>query len=151
MSESFKLNVHKASVKLLNKRIEELRAVMEETQAAANSVVKSSVGDKHHTTRARLQADVEKVANQLANMVRFVPVLSKINPESKHDKVEAGTLVQTDSLWIYLSVPLGSAEVDGEQVQVISPAAPLGQKMLGKEEGDEVEFNGTKYQILKVW
>jgi len=58
----------------------------------------------------------------------------------------------------YLMMPLGGgrqAQFDGKTIHVITPQSPMGEALLGKKVGDEVEVsiqrNVKDYEITAVW
>ena len=67
-----------------------------------------------------------------------------LTPMTMSDGVRVGALIElttaTASRWLFLGPDAAGLKVrlDGQEVLVISPRAPLGQALLGREEGDEV-------------
>ena len=70
--------------------------------------------------------------------------------------VSVGSLVvvsNESSEMIYFLVPLGEGraiEHEGKQILFLSPSAPLGRQLLGKEEGDTVILKGQQFEISQV-
>jgi transcription elongation GreA/GreB family factor len=52
--------------------------------------------------------------------------------------------------WIYLTVSLGSIQVEDQKVNVISLESPFGKLIANKTKGDEVILNGKKISIEDV-
>ena len=67
-----------------------------------------------------------------------------LTPVAMPDGIRVGALIElttpTASRWLFLGPDAAGLKVrlDGQEVLVISPRAPLGQALLGREEGDEV-------------
>ena len=110
---------------------------------------KSSAGDKFETAREMANIEINKLQSQVSSMNKAMTMLNTL-PVSNKDKVAVGSLIKTDSVSIFLSVSLGQVEVDGEQILVISPMAPLAQILLGKKEKDRVSFNDKTYIVLEL-
>jgi len=68
-----------------------------------------------------------------------------LTPTAMTDGIRVGALIElataTGSRWLFLGPDAAGLKVrlDEQDVLVISPRAPLGQALLGREEGDEVE------------
>ena len=84
-----------------------------------------------------------------------------LTPVAMSDGVRVGALIElttaTASRWLFLGPDAAGLKVrlDGQEVLVISPRAPLGQVLLGREEGDEVavtvEGKVHRQEILAVY
>lgn len=92
-------------------------------------------------------ARVEKIKEDLYN-------LSKISPPQDTEKVQMGSLIkafyhqqQRESFLILL--PVGGIEVNhqGKTVKSISLQSPLGQKLIGLYDGDEIQL---KSELIEV-
>jgi transcription elongation GreA/GreB family factor len=71
-------------------------------------------------------------------------------PIEQQSEIQAGSLVETDKGYFFIAISLGIVEVNKEKVIVISPAAPLGQALLGLSVGDSLTFNNQDYSIKSV-
>lgn len=111
---------------------------------------KSSAGDKFETSREMANAEIDKLQGQVNSMTKAVTQLN-ILPVSRNSNIGSGTLIKTDKAWIYISVSLGQLKVNGEQVLVISPAAPLSQILMGKKVNEKVTFNKMSYLIKDIY
>jgi hypothetical protein len=150
MSLELKKLVHAECRAVLERHIKEIRETMESFQEAANNEIKSTAGDKHETTRAMMQDDRDKTAALLANTVKMQPLLERINPDRKMETVGVGALVETDLGYLFVSVPLGSVDLEGKHIMVISPVSPVGHAMLEKGIGDSFVVNDKKHTILSI-
>lgn len=145
-----KLKVHQSCCEMLAERIASLKSQLSELIEGAKNDSKSTAGDKHETARAMMQIEQEKLSNQLNLLLTQEQVLSRIDANTKCELVANGALVKTDQGCIYLSIPLGRIAVGDAFVMCISAQSPLGAKLVGKQSGDGVEFNGTSYRIEAV-
>lgn len=120
-----------------------------EIQQAANQETKSSAGDKYETGRAMMHLEKEKLSAQLAEAMKMKQALDKIDPDKVLDKVELGAVVTTTSANYFIAASLGKIEIGGVIWFAVSPATPVGQKLLGKKSGDSFVIGGNQ-QIESV-
>jgi transcription elongation GreA/GreB family factor len=145
-----KQKVHDTCCRQLSERIQSLKSQLSELIDGAKNDSKSTAGDKHETARAMMQIEQEKLTNQLNLLLTQEQVLNRIDSSAKHELVSNGALVKTDQGCIYISIPLGRIAVGESFVMCISAQSPLGAKLVGKQNGDAVEFNGTAYRIETI-
>ena len=134
----------------INQRINSIQEVLESIEESRNNETKSSVGDKYETGRSMMQMEEQKGRQQLfqANQVRLE--LMKIDIKRKLNKVETGSLVETTNGNYFISVGMGKVRLDDVLYYCISSRSPIGIKLMHKEKGDEVEFNGKKIRISGI-
>ncbi len=118
-----------------------------DVQFSANQETKSSAGDKYETGRAMAQLEIQKLTKQLADKENMLRILSMIDPGKVSKKVELGCLVQTDSACYFISVSLGKVALDGTEWFCISPASPIGLRLMGLKNLAHFEWNGLQTQI----
>lgn len=145
----FKRQLHEACLQSVQDKVDLCHASLKGFQDAANEETKSSAGDKYETGRAMMHLEKEKIASQLDQALKQQKVLRQINPDKVLNKVDLGTLVETNSGLFYISVSLGMLKL-AKDVFCISPVSPLGKAMLGKSVGDQVSFNGRNYAISQI-
>ncbi|HYG51948.1 MAG TPA: hypothetical protein VD905_13645, partial [Flavobacteriales bacterium] len=121
-----------------------------EIAGAIASETKSTAGDKHETTRALMQLEQEKLHHQLHELVLQKNNLEKYSNVPAAAKIRTGNLIETDRVYIYLSVGIGKLTVENIPVMVISPQSPLGAKFLGLGVNQQAEMNGMVYVIKKI-
>lgn len=146
-----KIAVHSACVDLLNERMQLIRDEMVSLQASAEEETKSSAGDKYETAREMIQAEKEKVASRSEEAAKFLSILKALRPAELYEEVRVGSLIETDSGWMYLAVGLGAVKVDSTKVFVISPISPIGQALLNKKKGDTFHVNGKVQRIKQLF
>lgn len=135
----------------VNKRIENAHLAMDEAQQSANSETKSTAGDKHDTARAMLQLAAEQNAKHLTEANKLRQALLQINPETKHGRVESGSLVLATNGNFYVSISAGKIEIDDVIYFAISPSSPIAQLLLGLKIGDETTFNGNAITVESIY
>jgi len=134
----------------VDQRINNFLASYNSSLESGNSDSKSSAGDKHETGKAMAQLEQEKAAHQLKEAKELKNLLEKINPESKHQTVAQGSLINTNNGLFYIAIGIGKLEVEGNKVVVISPQSPLGNALMGKQKGVTVCYNNLNYSIRNL-
>tara|TARA_B100001094_G_C18176452_1_gene798159 strand:+ start:2195 stop:2650 length:456 start_codon:yes stop_codon:yes gene_type:complete len=112
--------------------------------------VKSSAGDKHETSRAKIQSDIDNYSKQELNIIEKLKVLGAIDINKKNNKVENGALVETNVGFFFIAIGLGRWKVNNEQIFVISLASPIGKFMKDKVESSSYTFRNLNYKIIKI-
>ena len=135
-------DIFQRKLALINEELKHLSEAIEED-------TKSSAGDKYETGREMANLEKEKLHIQALGIKNSLATLTTL-PKSISSKIDVGSLIQTNKAWIHLSISLGQVEVDGEDVLVISPMAPLAQLMMGKEKGETIAFRENDYQIVGI-
>ncbi len=151
MKQPDKKLIYQKCLAFVEQRISNAQAALDSATEAGNSEDKSSAGDKHETGRAMAQIDQENARKQLHEALELKNTLLKINPEINSPKVVAGSLVITDKNSFYIAVAAGKIEAESTTVFVLSPASPIGQKLLGLSAGEQMDFNGQVYKVKEVY
>jgi transcription elongation GreA/GreB family factor len=134
----------------LSERKKEAQQLIEEISEAVNSEAKSSVGDKHETGRARMQAEQERLQNQLREVNLLEEQFDKLKRIKTAGVVSLGSLVCSDKGVFFVALALGKVQVAEQPVHVISSHSPLAIKMLGLKQGESFEMNGVQYSIQQL-
>jgi transcription elongation GreA/GreB family factor len=137
-------------MELLSQKRKELEETIAAIQVSANSETKSTAGDKHETARAMAQLDVEMLSRQLTEADKSIDAMKRIHHPAINDKAQPGSVITTSAGIFYLTVSLGSVEISGVKVMVISPEAPIAKVLIGKQAGDEVAWGGRLLTIHSV-
>jgi transcription elongation GreA/GreB family factor len=125
----------------LGNKIKGIQQQFDELKLALQSETKSTAGDKHETGRAMAQLEQEKLSKQLLQFKKMQEGLSLINPEDQHKTIQFGSLVQTETDYFFISIPIGQITFGNDQVFCLSAMSPLGQNLVGKSTGDSVRLN----------
>ena len=144
---TYKVRLHEFCLEEVESRLILLQTRIDETREALHSESKSTAGDKHETGRAMAQLEMEKLGHQHQAALKLKQLLLRIHPDQVLDRVLAGSLVETDKGWFYLSIGLGKVEFEGKEIFVLSPAAPLAQALLNKKKEASVPFNSATFHI----
>lgn len=99
-------------------------------------------------------AQAERV-NDLRETLKVISSMA-VRDFSNESKIALTALVEIASEeknnWVLL-LPMGggqSVNFEQKQIQVVTPASPLGQKLVGRSIGDEIIVNQRSYEILQV-
>ncbi|QTD36430.1 3-oxoacyl-ACP synthase [Polaribacter batillariae] len=133
-----------------NRRLQNVEEVISSNQKALQSETKSSAGDKHETGRAMLQLEMEKASMQLAGISQMKETLNRIDVSKQSKKAHLGSIIFTDKANYFLSISAGQLVIAGNIYFAISIASPIGKLLLGKQENNEVIFNGKTVKIKRV-
>ena len=120
------------------------------TEDAQNDA-KGSAGDKHETALSMMHLEQEKINYKLLEIIAQKAILDKINPKSVLKKVALGSLVQTNSMLLFISTALPKITIETQTVFAVSPQSPLGSKLMGNPEGFSFQINGKAYTIETLY
>jgi len=134
----------------IRRKIELIAYAMDEIKGSMENETKSSLGDKHETSRARMQSELEKLSWQMDELKGQNEILQKVDLARSTDKITNENLVVTNKGLFFLVIPLGKVELEEKTVYVISPVSPLGKKLIGLKNGDEVLMNEVSYRIDQI-
>lgn len=131
-------------------KITSLMTVIHDISESSNSESKSSAGDKHETSKAMMQLEWEKLGMQLKEAEKQLAEFEKIDFHKTFQKVEQGSLVQTDKGWFFIAGSVGRILLESQTTFVISSQSPLASAMMNHKEKDTVSFNGISYVIKSI-
>lgn len=134
----------------ITQRIQTVQNAITEAQTSADEETKSSAGDKYETGRAMMQLEIEKNATQLEEAMKLKRMLELINPHVSTVHVQPGSLVITSQGNFYLSIGAGQIKLDDKIYLAISPASPIGLKLMNQKTGGLFSFNNREYKIEQV-
>jgi transcription elongation GreA/GreB family factor len=146
----FKVRLYQALLKEVDQRAQNLQDSLIDALDSTANETKSTAGDKHETGRAMAQLEQEKIGSQIAEITKLKEILFRIQPEKNHSKVELGSLVTTSNGIFFISIGIGAFPFEGKSVFCITPMAPVCQLLLGKQVGEQVEWQGKKIEINRV-
>lgn len=134
----------------LQQRIQTAKQAIEEAQQAANNETKSSSGDKYETGRAMMQLEIEKDSVQLSESLKLKQALDQISIDNSSTSVHPGSLVVTDQAVFFIAISVGKLTLHGKTYLAISPASPVGIKLLGLKLNDSFTFNDRTYVVQEI-
>ena len=136
-------NYIREKLKVLERRKKELKL-------ALDSEDKSSAGDKHEIGRAMIQIEREKLGKQISLNEQVFKKLISFEKNINTDVVCLGSIVITDNLNYYLSIPAGFLKIESKMYYFVSPISPIGMLLLGKKIKDQIYFNKKTSKILEI-
>ena len=134
----------------VEERMKTTQNLINSIQISLQSETKSSAGDKHETGRAMLQLEREKVGNQFVEIQRLQKILQRIDIKKKSELACLGSLITTDNGIYFIAIGRGVVNYNKQEYFVIAINSPIGKILLGKQKGEEVDFNGKTIKILTV-
>jgi len=148
--KELKLKLYQYCHQWVDEKIALAQNEIKAAQSSANQETKSSAGDKYETGRAMAQLEIEKSSSQLAEANKLKQQLNGFSAEGHAESIKLGSLVRTNDGLFYLSVSAGRVEIDDVICICLSPASPLGAKMMGLKTGGSFHFNSQEYKIREV-
>lgn len=146
----FKQKVIQTSYQLILDKLNEFEVTERSAQESASNDTKSSMGDKHETSREILQQEREMNGRRMAEALRQKEELERILPDAQFSKIQTGALAETSLGWFFFSTALGILNVDNVKVAVVSMASPIGQSLKGMKAGDSILFQGKPILIKNI-
>ena len=146
----FKQKVIQRSYQLILDKLNEFEVTERSAQESAANDTKSSMGDKHETSREILQQEREMNGRRMAEALRQKEELERILPDAQFSKIQTGALAETSLGWFFFSTALGILNVENDKVAVISMASPIGQSLKGMKAGDSILFQGKPILIKNI-
>lgn len=133
-------------------RIETALQAIASVEAAGEEETKSSAGDKYETSREMMKQELERHQQLLAGAREMERTLEGLRPTVQNSSatIVPGSLIRTDQGLLYLAVGIGKLSVEGQDIFVLSPSAPVGKLLFGKQAGDRISFNTKSYHILEI-
>ena len=134
----------------LDKKIADVNNAILSSKESRDSDTKSSVGDKHETSRAMMQIELDQSEGQLINLLRLKNEINQINLKQDFKKVTTGSLVTTNEGVYFISIGIGKIEVTNKDYYAISLASPIGLLLKDKIAGEKIQFQGRITEIINV-
>lgn len=136
---------------LIDSKMEHLHAELMDMQRDNASDTKSTAGDKHETGRAMMHLEMEKLSKQISEYQKQKESIHFLSSQQIiSNKIVNGSLIQLSNGWFYLGVAFGKVVFNDTTVFCLSLQSPLGQQLLGKEIGDEIQVNNNLFKVLEV-
>ena len=147
---SIKQNIKSEVLRQLELKIKDISNAVKSLSESRDSDTKSSAGDKHETSRAKIQTEIDQLSKQLINAQRQKNNLSIIDTSHLHSIADVGSLVETNKGYFLISTGWGRIQIQDENYFVISIESPIGRLLKNKKKGDSIQFRDTAYDILSV-
>jgi transcription elongation GreA/GreB family factor len=130
-------------------KISDLTSQAADLKESRNTESKSTAGDKHAVGRAMAQTELDTLEKRIAELKEQANAIKQLHSDTLAE-VRRGSLVETSNGVYFLAIGLGKVRYDEKDYFVVSPAAPIGQAMLGKKSGEHFEFRGQEIKIRNV-
>ena len=147
---SFKQKVIQRSYQIILDKLNEFEVTERSAQESAANDTKSSMGDKHETSREILQQEREMNGRRMAEALRQKEELERILPDVQFSKIQIGSLAETSLGWFFFSTALGFVHVENVKIAVVSMASPIGQTLKGLKAGDSILFQGKNILVKQL-
>ena len=148
--QEIKSSLYQLCLNFIEERIQTAETALKQAREASNDDTKSSAGDKYETSREMMQQDIDRNKRLLIDAEENQKVLTSIKDTPYSETARNGSLVYTDQGNFYLSISAGQLHLGNDVVFAISAVSPIGKLLLGKQKGNQFDFNGKKYQIKEV-
>lgn len=149
--QEFKQQIIDACKSHLESKIHSLNSIINEVSESSHSESKSSAGDKHETSKAMMQLEIEKLGVQLKDAEMQLAEFEKIDFSKNSRAVNQGSLVETNKGYFLIAGSIGKMIIEDKIIFVISSKSPLAVTFSGKQQKDNVSFNGVEYLINAIY
>lgn len=147
---TLKEKIHQHYLQVINTKVKMLQQVLDDLKESGANETKSTAGDKHETALAMLQIEQANTRAQLQEVMEQKVILEKINASLTPRVIVTGSLIKTDRGYLFMSVALGKAIVEGVTVTALSPQSPLGKQLTGRSTGDAATIHMITYTIENI-
>lgn len=148
---AFKTGLKRTGELLIAERIAMAKSAIANAQEAANSEGKSSAGDKYETGRAMGHLEKDMYSRQLAENIKELDKLQKVNTDTIYTTAQTGAFVKCQDHSFFIAAGLGKQQIDDQTIFFLSPYAPLATLLLHKKAGDSFLFNKKDTVILEIY
>ncbi|MBM77550.1 MAG: 3-oxoacyl-ACP synthase [Crocinitomicaceae bacterium] len=147
---SIKQSIKSEILNQLELKIQEITDAIKSAEISRDADSKSSAGDKHETSRAKIQTEIDQLSKQLFNAQKQKNDLLNIDTDQTNSLANVGSLVETNKGYFYISIGWGRIQMQNENYFVISLGSPIGMLLKNKKKGDSFQFRNTEYCILNL-
>ena len=147
---SIKQSIKSEVLRQLVLKIEDISTAITSLTESRDANMKSSAGDKHETSRAKIQIEIDQLSKQLSHVQWQKNNLSNMDINQIHNVADVGSLIKTDKGYFLISIGWGRIQIRDEYYFVISVGSPIGRLLQNKKKGDSVQFRDTTYDILSI-
>ena len=141
-------------IAIINIIIEEQKVVIESLKQSVDRYKTASDLDEESThdpedfsqqTQAKdMQLRYEKTLREAEQSLGFLEGELKLT----HDKIEKGTLVETDQNFLFVGISVPPFKFENKEVVAFSDHAPVFQNIKGKSKGDKIEVGSKSLQVI---
>ena len=145
-----KKSIYRELIIRQNEKIKNLQLLIKSTTDSRNSDTKSSAGDKHETSRAKIQTEIDHYSKQLSISLNQLYQLDSIDISLKNNKAVFGSLVETNKAIFFISIGLGKIIIKSNEFFIISLDSPVGIIIKNKTINKSFQLRGVDYKIKNI-
>ncbi|MBU0487071.1 MAG: GreA/GreB family elongation factor [Bacteroidetes bacterium] len=129
--------------------IQRIKGVMDDAQGTANEY--GAPKDRYDSFRNQQISRGEMFAKKYNQSLSDYYHLKKVNPDDIHEKIEFGSVVETNLQTLFICCGFGKIESPNLTFYAISKQVPVFAALEGKKKGDTAIFRGQTIKILDVY
>lgn len=123
----------------VSEKIQTLQHEIEQLRSDISSDSKSTAGDKHETSRAMAQLEMEKLGLQILDYQQQLQSIRQFQSlHGSSDTIKTGSLIELSNGWFFLGLGIGKVTFQSTDVFCLSLQSPLGQQLFNKKIGQEI-------------
>ena len=131
-------------------KIKSLELLINSTTESRDTANKSSAGDKHETSRAKIQTEIDNYSRQLDLALNNLHIIEKVNSSKNNNLATQGSLITTNKGVFFIAIGIGKLQIRSNNYFIISLLSPIGSVMRGLSKNEKFTFRGIKYSIKKI-
>lgn len=144
---TLKENLKKICLERLNDKIIAFQGIIEDLALDAQNDAKSSAGDKHETALSMMHIEQENLSKKIRENIAIREIIQKIDEKKVSERVEFGSVVQLNTVYLFLSAALPKISFDQESILAISMDAPIAKQLVGRKINDSFVFNNCEFKV----
>lgn len=137
-------------IRHLREKLQAIEGEQSSLTADASAQGKSTAGDKHDTAMAMAHLAQEQNNQLLLTLTKQLQIYLQPQWRQTYSSIAPGSFVITDQGHYFILQAIGNIVFNGHVVHTLSIASPLGQKLLHKKAGDQIELGDRKFAIQGV-
>tara|TARA_B110000046_G_scaffold150608_1_gene159087 strand:+ start:214 stop:663 length:450 start_codon:yes stop_codon:yes gene_type:complete len=134
----------------IKEKIKNLELLIRSTTDSRDTANKSSAGDKHETSRAKIQTEIDNYSRQLELAINNLKIIEQIDSSKKYNIVAQGSLITTDKGVFLIAIGIGKLEIQSNTYFIISLLSPIGSLMKGMSKNETFFFREINYYIKNI-
>lgn len=134
----------------IKEKIKNLELLIRSTTDSRDTANKSSAGDKHETSRAKIQTEIDNYSRQLELAINNLKIIEQIDSSKKYNIVAQGSLITTDKGVFLIAIGIGKLEIQSNTYFIISLLSPIGSLMKGMSKNETFSFREINYYIKNI-
>ena len=122
---SIKQSIKSEVLRQLVLKIEDITSAVNSLIESRDTHTKSSAGDKHETSRAKIQIEIDQLSRQLNHVQWQKNNLLNMDINQIHNVADVGSLIKTDKGYFLISIGWGRIQIKDEYYYVNRLYLPL--------------------------